>query len=123
MKKTNIQTDNNYNKLVSKISETYVDGKQKAVVAVNQLITETYWKVGEHIVEFEQKGKERADYGSGLLERLSKDLSLIHGKGFSLSNIQRMRQFYDEYSNYATVSHNLSWKRFCIRWETMLQLE
>ncbi len=47
-----------------------------------------------------------------MLEKLSKDLSLIHGKGFSVSNIQRMRQLYDEYSNYATVSHKLSWSHY-----------
>ena len=83
----------NYSSLVSQISETYLQGKQNAVNAVNSELIITYWKVGEHIVEFEQNGKERAEYGSGLLERLSKDLSLIHGKGFSLSNVKRMRQF------------------------------
>lgn len=112
MNKHKIITSNNYDKLVSQISETYVSGKQKAITAVNQHITETYWKVGEHIVEFEQDGKQRAEYGSGLLEKLSKDLSLLHGKGFSVSNIQRMRQLYDEYSNYATVSHKLSWSHY-----------
>jgi hypothetical protein len=70
-----------YDNLVSQISQTYLTGKQNAV---NSELVSTYWKVGEHIVEFEQNGKERAEYGSGLLERLSKDLSLLHGKGFSL---------------------------------------
>lgn len=109
MKTKDIIPSNNYSKLVSKISETYVEGKQKAIAAVNQQITDTYWKVGEHIVEFEQDGKQRAEYGSGLLERLSKDLSLLHGKGFSVSNIQRMRQLYSEYPKYAELPHKLSW--------------
>ncbi len=61
MKETNIKEVNNYDKLVSQISETYVSGKKKAVAAVNQHIIETYWKVGEHIVEFEQDGKQRAE--------------------------------------------------------------
>ncbi len=73
-----------YDNLVFQISQTYLTGKQNAVNAVNSELVSTYWKVGEHIVEFEQNGKERAEYGSGLLERLSKDLSLLHGKGFSL---------------------------------------
>lgn len=107
-----IHPANNYNKLVSQISETYVKGKQKAVAAVNRQITETYWKVGEQIIEFEQQGKLRANYGSNLMKRLSKDLSLLHGKGFSLSNIQRMRQFYFEYQKSATVSHKLSWSHY-----------
>ncbi len=103
---------NNYNNLVSKISNTYVEGRQQAVAAVNQHITETYWKVGEHIVEFEQDGKQRAEYGTKLLERLSRDLSLLHGKGFSVSNIQRMRQLYSEYPIYAELPHKLSWTHY-----------
>jgi len=112
MKETNIQEVNNYDKLVSQISETYVSGRQKAIAAVNQHITETYWKVGEHIVEFEQDGKQRAEYGCGLLEKLSKDLSLLHGRGFSASNVKRMRQFYAEYQKGATLSHKLSWSHY-----------
>jgi hypothetical protein len=92
MNTKDIILSNNYNKLVSQISETYVEGKQKAVIAVNRQITETYWRVGEQIVEFEQDGKQRAEYGTNLMENLSKDLSLLHGKGFSLSNVKRMRQ-------------------------------
>ena len=70
MNKNNVIQSNNYDKLVSQISETYISGKQKAVVAVSRQITETYWKVGEQIVEFEQDGKQRAEYGSNLMERL-----------------------------------------------------
>lgn len=103
---------NRYDGLVSQISETYIQGKQNAVTAVNSELIDTYWKVGEHIIKFEQDGKERAEYGSGLLERLSKDLSLLHRKGFSVSNIQRMRQLYEEYPNYATLSHKLSWSHY-----------
>ncbi len=65
-----------------------------AVQAVNAQITETYWQVGRHIVEFEQGGKIRADYGKALIASLAKDLSLRHGKGFSRSNLIRIRQFY-----------------------------
>jgi len=77
-------------------------------------------------VEFEQGGKVKAGYGSGLIERLSKDLSLSYGKGFSLSNIKRFRKLYLTYligekvshqlenkgksiSKGATLSHQLSW--------------
>lgn len=101
-----------YDNLISQISETYLQGKQNAVNAINSELVNTYWKVGQHIIEFEQNGKERAEYGSGLLEQLSKDLFLIHGKGFSVSNIQRMRQLYEEYPIYATLSHKLSWSHY-----------
>ncbi len=121
MKTINMNPSNNYHKLISKISVTYTEGKEKAAAAVNQHITETYWKVGEHIVEFEQDGKQRAEYGSGLLERLSKDLSILHSKGFSVSNIQRMRHLYDEYPIYATLSHKLSWSHYVELFQTTKQ--
>ncbi len=105
-------TSVDYNNLLSKISKTYLEGKQKVVSFVNTELLNTYWKVGEHIVEFEQKGKERAEYGSRLLEMLSKDLLILHGKGFSLSNVKRMRQFYKEYPKSATLSHQLSWSHY-----------
>ena len=86
-----------YNHLLKNISETYTNGKVKAFNAANVALVETYWKIGQHIVEFEQGGNEKAEYGAGLLERLSKDLSSLFGKGFSLSNIKRFRQFYIAY--------------------------
>jgi hypothetical protein len=108
----NITPLNKYNTLVSKISETYEEGKRKAIHAVNNYITDTYWKVGEQIVEFEQEGKQRAEYGTNLMERLSRDLSLLHGKGFSLSNVKRMRQFYLEFPISATLSRQLTWSHY-----------
>lgn len=99
----------NYDKLVAQISETYIEGRRKAAIAINNQITETYRKVGEQIVEFEQQGKQRAKYGANLMENLSKDLSLLHGKGFSLSNLKRMRQLYLSYPNSAELPHQLSW--------------
>ena len=107
-----MQEANEYNKLVSQISETFLKGREGAIFAVNRQIIVTYWQVGEHIIEFEQNGKQRAEYGSKLLERLTQDLSLLHGKGFSLSNLKRMRQFYLEYPKGATVSHQLSWSHY-----------
>jgi hypothetical protein len=61
------------------------------------------------IVEFEQGGKARADYGTALLSNLSRDLTLRHGKGFSRSTVIRVRQFYLAYPIGATLSHQLSW--------------
>ncbi|MDR3185059.1 MAG: DUF1016 N-terminal domain-containing protein, partial [Prevotellaceae bacterium] len=98
-----------YNTLVRQISETFLQGRQSAVIAVNTHLVNTYWKVGQYIVEYEQKGKEKAEYGVKLLERLSKDLLSLHGRGFSLSNIKRMRQFYIMYPISAELPHQLSW--------------
>ncbi|MEA3494423.1 MAG: PDDEXK nuclease domain-containing protein [Bacteroidota bacterium] len=112
MKNKIANTDKNYKGLVSHISEIYIQGQEKATIAVNTHLVDTYWKIGQYIVEFEQKGKERAEYGTALLKELSKDLKLQHGKGFSLSNIKRMRQFYTEFPKSATLSHLLGWSHY-----------
>ena len=96
-----------YNGLLDQISTTYIGGKKAAFQVVNTLLLDTYWKIGQDIVEFEQGGNAKSEYGSGLLEHLSKDLSLRFGKGFSVSNISRFRQFYLSYPIYATLSHKL----------------
>lgn len=63
-------------------------------------------------MEFEQGGKARADYGKALLATLSRDLTLRHGKGFSRSNVIRIRQFYLAYPKGAKASHQLSWSHY-----------
>lgn len=112
MKNELANTDKNYKSLVSQISDIFVKGQQKAVTAVNTHLVNTYWNIGKYIVEFEQGGKHKAEYGKALLQNLSKDLNLQHGKGFSLSNIKRMRQFYVEFPKGATPSHLLSWSHY-----------
>jgi predicted nuclease of restriction endonuclease-like (RecB) superfamily len=101
-----------YQQLVSQISDTFVHGQQQATLAVNTHLVTTYWKVGQYIVEYEQNGNDRAQYGHKLLENLSKDLSLMHGKGFSISNMKRMRQFYISLPIGAKPSHQLSWSHY-----------
>lgn len=98
-----------YRRLLKQISDTYVQGQVRAVQLVNTHLIETYWKVGQHIVEFEQEGKVRAEYGQGLIATLAKDLNLRHGKGFNRSNLIRFRQFYLAYPKGATLSHLFSW--------------
>src|SRR5262249_34914045 len=75
--------------------------------AVNRLLTATYWEVGRRIVEFEQGGKARAEYGEGLLKRLAQDLTAQHGRGFSRQNLQQMRGFYLGWEICQTPSGNL----------------
>ena len=90
-------TDSEYQQLLGRISDVYTTGRVRAHEAVNAQITETYWQIGHDIVEFEQGGKTRADYGTGLLASLSRDLSARHGKGFSRSNVIYMRLLYLHY--------------------------
>lgn len=105
----NKPSDQNYQHLLTTISSTFSDGQQKTVATINAGLVMTYWQIGQHIVEFEQQGEATAGYGKQLLSQLSKDLKLQHGKGFSVSNLQRFRQFYQLNKNYATLSHKLSW--------------
>ncbi len=101
-----------YKGLVKLISETYKQGQQSASIVVNSHLVDTYWKIGQEIVEFEQEGKHRAEYGTALLKSISRDLKLEHGKGFSLSNVKRMRQFYLVFQKGAKPSHLLSWSHY-----------
>lgn len=68
--------------------------RRTAARSVNALMTASYWEIGRRIVEFEQGGQERAEYGSALLKRLSADLTARFGRGFGIYNLQQMRLFY-----------------------------
>ena len=83
-----------YPTLVSGIGALLEESRRAVVRAANCFMTATYWEVGRRIVEFEQGGKRRAEYGEELLERLSRDLTEQHGRGFSRPNLQRFRDFY-----------------------------
>jgi DUF1016 N-terminal domain len=98
-----------YEVLIHQISETYQQGQVIAIEAINFSMVKTYWEIGHYIIEFEQGGAQRATYGKSLLIKLSKDLSILHGKGFSVSNIQIMRQLYVVFPICATLSHKLNW--------------
>jgi predicted nuclease of restriction endonuclease-like (RecB) superfamily len=102
-----------YNQLLNRISQRYTKGKSIAFQAVNECIIDTNWDIGKYIVEFEQNGNSRAKYGINLLDNLSKDLTLRHGRGFSRSSLNYMRLFYLLFSNCEALSHNLSWSHYC----------
>lgn len=88
---------NDYNYLLNNIGKVLEIGRKQAFYAVNTILVNTYWEIGRRIVEYEQKGKSRADYGTLLLDNLSKDLKLKYGKGFSRSNLVYIRKFYKKY--------------------------
>jgi len=114
-----IKNNTEYTGLIDQMSSIYVSGKIKATTAVNTAMLEAYWQIGQYIVEFEQEGQAKAKYGRGLLDNLSKDLSILHGKGFSLSNLTRMRQFFLAYPIYAELPHKLSWTH----WVELLKID
>lgn len=101
-----------YNSLLENIGDLLVNARKKVAITVNDVLVRTYWEIGRYIVEYEQNGNERAEYGSGLLNRLSKDLTERYGKGFSRSNVLYMRKFYVTFPKSETVSHILTWSHY-----------
>ena len=106
-----IATDG-YNQLIDNISSLWAAAKEKAINAVNTELLEANWQTGKYIVEFEQGGKVRAEYGKQLLVNLAKDLTLNNGRGFSRSNLLYMRKFYLSFPKSETVSHILTWSHY-----------
>ncbi len=101
-----------YDGLVSQIGELLENARGQVAKTVNDIMVRTYWGVGQYIVEFEQKGEQRAEYGKALLPQLSKDLTLRFGKGFSRSNLQNMRKLYTTFPICQTLSGKLSWSHY-----------
>ncbi len=79
-------------------------GKQNVVRSINSELTSSYWEIGRRIIQYEQFGNVRADYGTNLINRLSKDLTKKFGRGFSSRNLEQMRLFYLTWKKPQTVS-------------------
>ena len=97
---------------ISEIRNILAQARMKAYQSVNSVMVEAYWLIGKRIVEEEQNGKERAEYGEALLKNLSVALTKEFGKGFSSSNLRNFRQFYLTYSDPEicyTVCSKLTW--------------
>ena len=101
-----------YNELIHQIGGLLSNGRQQVAQSVNIILVRTYWSVGRHIVEYEQGGREKAEYGSFLFEQLSKDLSNLYGKGFSRANLLYMRKLYLNFPISETLSNVLSWSHY-----------
>lgn len=112
MQNTDSSLSTAYESLVSSISETLQEGRSNAARAVNNAVLTTYWQIGRFIVEYEQRGQERAEYGSELMTRLSRDLTERHGTGFSKSNVFAMRRLYQLYPKFQTLSGKLTWSHY-----------
>ena len=102
-----------FEKMISDIELLVNASKNELVTSINKVMTVTYWSIGKYIVEFEQEGNAKAEYGKNLLSTISKELTLRLGKGYSRPNLNNMRKFYLKYSNCQTVSDKLSWSHIC----------
>ena len=106
-------TNQNISLVVHEIGDLLAAARSNVARQVNNELLSTYWNIGRIIAEYEQTVPERADYGKQTLKELSKALTNEFGKGFSVSNIQFMRRFYQAYQIQQTASVKLSWSHYC----------
>ena len=99
--------------MIAEIRDIMTSARQNVAVQVNNELLTAYWNIGRVIVEHEQGSSERAEYGQGTLKELSKTLTKEFGKGFSLSNIYNMRQFYIDYPKFQSLTGKLTWTHYC----------
>ena len=102
--------------IYEEIHELLSKARQNIILNVNSTMTKTYFLIGKRIVEEEQNGNKRAEYGKNLIKILSEKLTKEFGKGFSQRNLEQMRTFYVRYSIPQTLSaeFKLSWSHYLI---------
>ncbi len=120
-------TKRQYGGLVERIGDILSHARSRAVSEINKAQVMAYWEIGREIVEFEQKGEVRAEYGAELLNKLSADMIAQFGRGFSGRNLRNMRAFYLNFPIRQTLSAKsekrptpsaefkpvLSWSHYC----------
>ncbi len=99
--------------LFNQIEKVIVSNKTKMAYQINDTLVTTYFNIGKIIVENEQNGNIRAEYGKEVLLKLSKKLTNKYGTGFSRSGLQNMRLFYIKYKNCQPLAGKLSWSHYC----------
>ena len=105
----------NYQAIITDIKDIISSGQKIAYNATNKAMILTYWHVGKRIVEQEQNGNERAQYGQALIDALADELTKEYGKSFSKRNLQYFRKFYIAFPDERIVNacvHNLTWTHF-----------
>ncbi|MHB8226207.1 DUF1016 N-terminal domain-containing protein [Acidithiobacillus sp.] len=98
--------------LLSALRELILQGRQQVLRAVDMVQVQTCWEVGRHIVEFEQGGQARAEYGAKLLPQLAQALSYEFDKGFDERNLRNMQAFFLAFPNWNALRSELSWTHY-----------
>ena len=106
LEKNNIQ-------MIEEIKDIIISSRNKIAYEVNNTMLLAYWNLGRIIVENEQNGNIKAEYGKQVMKELSKELIKVLGSGFSVSNLFNMRKLYITYPKFQTVSGILSWSHYC----------
>jgi len=99
------------NDFYNEIKSILVNARNKVYNTANFAMVQAYWNIGKKIIE-EQGGKDTAEYGQGLLEELSKQMTKDFGKGFTVANLKNMRQFYIIFPNGYALRSELSWTHY-----------
>lgn len=113
-----IQSDGE-EQLFAQIKQMLDEARRKIARTVNSATVEAYWQVGKYIVEYEQQGETRAEYGKKVIPTLSKRLMAEYGGGFTIANLKFMRQFYLSYPKGYAVRSQLSWTH----WRVLLRVQ
>lgn len=101
-----------YQDIYSEIKETLLLSRNQAYSAVNSAMVQAYWNIGRIIVEHEQNGSLRAEYGKGVLNHLSEQLTDEFGKGFDVRNLRNMRAFYITFPKWNALRSELTWTHY-----------
>lgn len=104
--------DERTSQLLHSLRDLIQTARQRALRAVDVVQVQTYWEIGRHIVEFEQGGSARAEYGRGLLQTLATALAAEFGRGFDASNLRHMRVFYQTFPIRDALRPELSWTHY-----------
>ena len=98
--------------LLGNLRQLIAESRQQLLQAVDVVQVQTYWHIGQHIVEFEQSGAQRAAYGQRLLPQLGQALAAEFGRGFDATNLRHMRAFYQAFPIRDAVRRELSWTHY-----------
>lgn len=100
------------NSMALEISAMVNEAKSNLAKEINKSITYVYWNIGRIIVKHENEDNNRLEYGKEVLKELSKELTKLLGKGYSLTNLTYMRWFYNVYPDYSMINESLSWSHY-----------
>jgi predicted nuclease of restriction endonuclease-like (RecB) superfamily len=108
----NLPTLADFQQTYAQIKAILTEARNRAYRAINTAMVAAYWEIGRVIVEQEQQGQQRAEYGKGLLVELSQRLTADFGRGFDRTNLQQMRAFFLAYQIRDALRHELSWTHY-----------
>lgn len=106
------EADEGASHLLHSLRDLIQNARQKALRAGDVVQVQTCWEIGRHIIEFEQGGSARAEYGVRLLQTLASSLASEFGRGFDVSNLRYMRLFYKAFPIRDALRHELSWTHY-----------